>query len=137
MRPGSSTALLTNSAPLHQSSLKSGYRVCASGWEGGPDAEGFGAVHKFMMLCDGPVSLLSLPIDATLRTFALLDICDVFSVISTCRALRELGRVGLPPECEASACMAQNLIEPYEDTLVMKYAGMLNINRMLQRTMRG
>ena len=54
------------------------------------------------MQCDGPASLLSLPIDATLHTFALLDICDVFSVICTCRALRKVGRVGLPPECVVS-----------------------------------
>ena len=46
---------------------------------------------------NGSPSLLSLPIDATLRTFAFLDICDLFSVVSTCRALRDLGKVCFPP----------------------------------------
>ena len=44
------------------------------------------------------VLLLSLPIDATLRILASLDICDLFSVVSTCKALRDLGRVCVPPK---------------------------------------
>ena len=49
---------------------------------------------------EGPdkASLFTLPLDATLRTLAFLDICDLFSVVSTCKALRDLGRVRLPPE---------------------------------------
>ena len=46
----------------------------------------------------GKASLLLLPLDATLRIMAFLDICDLFSVVSTCKALRDLGRVRLPPE---------------------------------------
>jgi hypothetical protein len=62
--------------------------------------QGFGLLLRSEVTMDGPgkASLLSLPLDATLRTMAFLDICDLFSVVSTCKALRDLGRVCLPPE---------------------------------------
>lgn len=55
----------------------------------------------------GAASLLALPIDATLRMFAFLDISDLMSVVSTCKALRDLGKVCIPPKgkCHAAGWM--------------------------------